>query len=203
MPLSAILVDDPTRHAPFDLARVLKRCGAVNLALVVEPEPGPTPEDAGTDGTALAAACAATYGAPVPLPRYQARYLSRTVISGSRFAAADSAAALARLVRPPFVLVVFSSAATLPLIEALHADERTRALLKLGITGWRLDPDYNLTQKLVSQGKLHYHEHGVSLERLLCRRLEVMQRAHAAQVGTPAGTPPPPPPAADAVNATA
>jgi hypothetical protein len=134
----------------------------------------------------------------VPLPPYRARYLSRTVISGSRFAAAQSADALARLVGPPFVLVVFLSVATLPLVEALHADERTRPLLKLGITGWRLDPDYNLTQKLVAQGKLHYHEHGVSLERLLCRRLDLMLRAHAAQVG-----PPPPPPAADAVSATA
>jgi len=197
--LPLVLVDDPTRPVPFDLVRTVKAC-PTRLAWIVEPVGAST--DAAAEGEALAAACAATAGSPVALPRYRAHVFGDRRRAPAEFAAAQTAETLAGLVPPPFVLVVFVSRATLPLVEAVHADSRTRALLRIGITGWKLGPEYNLAQKLVAQGKLEYHEHAMTLERTFCQRLGRMLEAHAARArvqeappAAPESASPPPAPA--------
>jgi hypothetical protein len=132
------------------------------------------------DGVELAAACAITAGHPVPHGSFRLlRLASKNAPPPALHPATAVVDALAAVVPPPFALVVFVSASTLPLVEALHADPRTRNSLRVGVTGWRLDPDYTLAQKLVDSRKLHYHEHGKTLERVLCQRLEKMVRAQA------------------------
>src|SRR6188474_2218927 len=104
--MSVVLVDDPAANRHFDLRRTLERRGAWRLAARVVP-------------------------ADMPVPAYRVGDPDAT-----RAPALALAAALDELVRrvpPPFAVVVFVSLATLPFVEALHLDPRSRPLLKIGV----------------------------------------------------------------------
>ena len=164
MKLPVILCDDPDANDVFDLRGILSRGGPCRLALVVEPE-----KEAGS----------ASAGAPEGAT--EARYrLTSAVANGvppRTFTLGEAPAALLELAGSPPILVTFVSRATAPLVEALAADERTARLLRVGVTGVRLDDNYNLAQKLLGERKLHYHEHSRALEKLLQPRLATMLRA--------------------------
>lgn len=156
-----VLVDDPIANDLFDLKGLLAGGTSGQLAAIA------TPLEAG--------------GAAGP-----ARY--RVVSpggSGEPIATRDGTPEEVIgffLERPglPFAVIGFVSSATLPLLEALHADPRTRDLFKLGITGPRFDTPYNLARKLIRDGKIHYHEHTLTLPVVLHKRFATMLRAHAA-----------------------
>jgi hypothetical protein len=182
---SLILVDDPVVGAPFDLRRVLGR-GRRRLAAVVEPLPGTDggpPADADA-AAAVAQAAARTAGAPVPDTRYRLAPAGRATALIDGLAATDVVAALLQHVPAPGGIVAVVSRATLPLLEALAAGERTRSLLRVGVTGSELDVPFNLARKLAADGKLHYHEHTPVLSRVLAKRLDAMLLAHAERERT-------------------
>jgi hypothetical protein len=156
-----VLVDDPGANDLFDLKGLLGGGASGYLAASVVPKSGADGPQAGLFTVAWAAD------------------------AGGRDDRRDGTATMvieALLDKPalPFAVVAFVSAATLPFLEALYADERTRGVFKLGVTGPRLDTPYNLARKLIRDGKIHYHEHTLTLPVVLHKRLATMQRAHAA-----------------------
>lgn len=177
---SLVLVDDPVENRFFDLARVLARRGAGTLAAIVLPAPLSDATTAFTvpDGDVIWKACATTAGAPVAMRQYRVGRPG-SVAAALPLPLAPAIEELLRVVPPPFAVVAFVSRATLPMLEGLHADARTQPLLKLGVTGAQLDAAFTLAEKLADDRKLHYHEHTLSLERVLGRRLESMIQAHA------------------------
>ena len=176
-----VLVNDPVVNRRFDLAAAVGRARRVRLALVVEPAPA---EAAGIhsapsgDGDALAAACAATFGAPVAPGRFFLHLPGRPSGSATGLFAAEAVAALVQQAGPAAVVVGVVSLQTLPLWEALHADPRTQGAPKIGITSPRLDLNWNLAQKLLADGKLQLHEHSSTLERTLGRRIDTLLAGH-------------------------
>jgi hypothetical protein len=171
-----VLCDDPRESGSFELESALAKRGPFRLIAVLEPEPAETsPIRTADDGISTVATTYA--GTTRPEARYRFRQAASKNGSGPRsFGASEAAATLSQLAAGPFVLVAFVSPATVPLVAALHADERTRAFLRCGVTLPRLDRDYNLAQTLVSEGKLHYHEHSQHLEKMLQKRLQTMLR---------------------------
>ncbi len=91
---------------------------------------------------------------------------------------AEAAHVLAPLSGEQPILVSFVSYATTPLIVALAHDDAFKDGLRVGITGVRLDTDYNLARKLIVDELLHYHEHTRALEKVLNNRLRLMLNAH-------------------------
>jgi hypothetical protein len=173
-----LLVDDPEANHVFDLRAVLERGRVGPLVAVARPGERLANDSA---PAAIVAASAVSAGAPVPMRAYVVENARTPFASEQRPVGAAVEALVAAAGTPPAALVVFVSVATLPLVEALHADPRTRTWLRLGITDVKLDPAYTLAQKLVFDRKLHYHEHTLSLERLLDKRLHSMWEAHAAR----------------------
>jgi len=181
--MSVVLVDDPAANRQFDLGCTLERRGAWRLGARVVPGEIAAADAMAEDVAAIAAASAITAGAPVPLRNYRIGDPGPTL--GPGLALGPALDELVRRVPPPFAVIVFVSLATLPFVEALHLDPRSRPLLKIGVTSPRLDPAFTLAQKLFADGKLQHHEHTPALERVLGRRLESMLAAHRA-----AGAPP-------------
>ncbi|MFQ5599286.1 MAG: hypothetical protein ACE5G2_01890, partial [Candidatus Krumholzibacteriia bacterium] len=99
-------------------------------------------------------------------------------IAAREFGAPEAGEVLVGLGKSALVVVAFVSYATFPLLVALADHEHAGAFLRVGITGVRMDTSYNLGQKLRIDGVIQYHEHTRALERVLCKRLELMLRAH-------------------------
>lgn len=172
-----VLVDDPIANDLFDLRGLLATGDSGHLAAIAMA----TPAAAGATSEAVEAG-ARTAGADIVSVRY--RVLSpgsKGVRENSELEGTPEEAVGFFLERPglPFAVIVFVSPATLPLVEALHTDERTRPLFKLGVTGPRFDNPYNLARKLIRDGKIHYHEHTLTLPVVLHKRFATMLRAHA------------------------
>jgi hypothetical protein len=201
-----VLVDDPLENDLFDLRRLLAGRGPCTLVGVATPIPGPTvAADTTPARAAIAAASAVTSGAPTPLPGYRLVAVRDKRAAERTFEVQDAVAVLADLAPGRAVVVAFVSPATLPVLEALHADPRTRPWLKLGVTGAHLDRNYNIARKLVYDGKLAYHEHSNALDGVLIQRLELMLRSYTAPAAAPAPEPEaaPKPPEAPAAAAAA
>jgi hypothetical protein len=176
-------VDDKQENRQFDLERSLTRHGWGRVrARVLPDELAANGSAADPADIAAAAASAISAGAPIALHLYRVELEAAPVAPPMRLGAALDE--LLQRVPVPFTVVVFVSWATLPFVEALHLEPRSRGLLKIGITGARLDPAYTVAQKLRADGKLHYHEHTQSLERVLGPRLESMVAAHREREGS-------------------
>lgn len=174
-----VLVQDPRELGFLDLERLLSGRGPGKLSAVVE-----------AAGEASGTLPSETAGAPIPVTRYRLRGAGKR--NGSTAEDLDAAAAVERIVAqvpPPFAVVALVSFATLPLLEALHADSRTRDFFKWGITGVQLDTNYNLARKLYFDGKIHYHEHTLSLHKVIRKRLVSMIEAHAERAVAPPAPP--------------
>jgi len=172
-----VLVDDPVANDVFDLQGLLAAGDSGHLAAIAVA----VPAAAGAASEALAAG-ALTAGADLAAVRYRVTWPGASgVRDGAEREGTPEEAVGFFLERPglPFAVIVFVSSATLPMVEALHAEERTRPLFKLGVTGPRLDTPYNLARKLVRDGKIHYHEHTLTLPVVLHKRFATMVRAHA------------------------
>ena len=165
---AVVLFDDPKESGPLDLESALAKRGPFRLVAVLEPEP-------------------AGDSAP-PGARYRFRRAAAKNGAGPpRFTASEVPAHLSQLGAGAFVVVAFVSPATVPLLVALHADPRTRPFLRCGVTLPRLDRDYNLAQTLISEGKLHYHEHSQHVEEMLPKRLKAMLRVQSARQAAAGG----------------
>jgi hypothetical protein len=178
-----VLVNDRIANRRYDLLAALRRARRARVVAVVEPasEPVAPPRPAGSaDGDGVAAAAAATFGAPVALGRFLVQRPGETGGGQAVYAEETVASLLQRAGSVP-VFVGVVSLATLPLWEALHADARTQAALKIGITSPRLDADWNLAQKLVADGKLQLHEHSATIERMLARHLDTLLAGHTSR----------------------
>ncbi len=172
-----VLVDDPIANDLFDLQGLLATGDSGHLAAIAIAVPAAT----GAISAAVAAG-ARTAGSDIVSVSYRVTSPgSKGVREESELEGTPEEAVEFFLQRPglPFAVIVFVSAATLPMVEALHTDERTRALFKLGVTGPRFDTPYNLARKLVRDGKIHYHEHTLTLPVVLHKRFATMLRAHA------------------------
>ena len=161
---AVVLFDDPRESGPLDLESALGKRGPFRLVAVLEPEAA---------------------GPPAPSPA-AARYCFRHAAAKNgaarpSFVASEAPAALLQLGAADFAVVAFVSPATVPLLVALHGDARTRPFLRCGVTLPRLDRDYNLAQTLISEGKLHYHEHSQHVEEMLPKRLKTMLRVQSAR----------------------
>lgn len=176
MKTPVVLIDDPQANDQFDLEGTLKRWGGGLLAVIV-PFPGTVPAtSASTAEGLLGKNDSETTRA---LKTANVRYRLTTKSRDSReFGATEGPGALLQLGADPLVVVGFVSAATFPLFMACATQDGTRDFLRVGITGVRMDGDYNLARKLVVEGGIAYHEHTRALEKVLCRRLELMLTAH-------------------------
>ena len=184
MTYAIVLVEDPCTKPRFDLAAAVGRSRHAKLAVVVEAVPGEPAADGtvpSSDGAALAAACATTFGAPVVLGRFRVRQPGREASGTPAVHAGDALSAVVQRAGPKLLVIGSVSLLTLPLWEALHADPRTRAALKIGITSPQLDLNWNLAQKLFVDGKLHLHEHSLALERMLGPRIDTVLARHASR----------------------
>ena len=151
-----VLVDDPIANDLFDLKGLLATGASGHLAAIAVPSQGGAGRYRIDSPGGSGAPIASREGTPEDAIGW---FLERPSL--------------------PFAVIAFVSSATLPLLEALHADPRTRDLFKLGITGPRLDTPYNLARKLVRDGKIHYHEHTLTLPVVLHKRFATMLRAYA------------------------
>ncbi len=178
---AAVLVDDPRANDEYDLQRALAPWGAGLLAVI---EPLPQEEVAG-DGAPSPAFGPSDSPTTRALKSARVRYRLRAKGNETRdFAVAEAPQVLLQLGGPALVVVCFVSAATFPLLMQLSQDETTRSMLRVGITGVRMDGDYNLARKLILDGAIAYHEHTRVLEKVLCRRLELMLAAHTERLRT-------------------
>jgi hypothetical protein len=171
-----VLIDDPRANEQFDLKRTLASWGG-GLLGVIEPLPGGAPGETAVAAEGLLGKNDSE--TTRSLKTAQVRYRLSTKDSSSReFEAAAGPQVLRQLGTQPFLLVGYVSAATFPLFMACATQEGTRDFLRVGITGVRMDGDYNLARKLIVDGGIAYHEHTRTLEKVLCRRLELMLTAH-------------------------
>lgn len=173
----AVLVDDPIANSHYDLRRTLRgwRFGLAAVVTPVHVQGNGTPSDS-VDETFVGKNDSETTRA---LKNAPFRYHVEGKGSGRReFLGAEAADVLGPLAGDAPILVSFISYATTPLVVALaHADAFKNAL-RVGITGVRLDTNYNLARKLIVDELIHYHEHTRALEKVLCNRLALMLQAH-------------------------
>lgn len=172
----AILVDDPVVNGHFDLRRTLRGWRA-GLAAVITPLADT--EDAQPATSATPYAGKNDSESTLTLKHRVVRYRVEGKQTGEReFSAAECAAVLQPLASEAPILVSFVSYATAPLIVALAHTEAFATILRVGVSGVRLDTQYNLARKLIVDGLIHYHEHTLVLEKVLCHRLRLMLEAH-------------------------
>ena len=174
----AVLVDDPRANDEYDLPRALADWSG-GVAAVIEPLRFEAAGDAAS-GAALGPSDSETTRG---LKTARVRYRLRPKGGDEReFGVEEGPQVLQQLGQPALLLVCFVSAATFPLIMRLAQHEATRSMLRVGITGVRMDGDYNLARKLIVDGGIAYHEHTRVLDKVLCHRLELMQRAHVERL---------------------
>ena len=179
-----VLLEDLGARHGFDLAAAVRTSRRGRLAVVVEAEAGeagPATALPGGDGAALAAASAASFGAPVAPARFRVRLRGREASGTPAVHAAEALEAMVQKAGPALVVVGFVSGRTLPLWEALHGDPRTQTAPKIGVTTPHLDANWSLAQKLLADGKLSVHEHSMTLERILGRRIDLLLSRHASR----------------------
>jgi hypothetical protein len=170
-----VLIDDPQANDQFDLRGTLARWGGGLLA-VIEPLPGAAAGEAEPAENLLGKNDSETTRS-LKTARVQYR-LTKKGSPDRTFEVAEGPPALLQLGAKPLLLVGFVSAATFPLFMACATQDGTRDFLRVGVTGVRMDGDYNLARKLIVDGGIAYHEHTRALEKVLCRRLELMLTAH-------------------------
>jgi hypothetical protein len=171
----AVLVDDPRANDEYDLQRALASWSGGLLAMI---EPAGTA--AGEDGAAAPAFGPSDSPTTRALKAARVRYRLR--VRGKEAGEFDVGAGPATLQgfgQPAPVVVCFVTPATFPLMLQLAHHEPTRSMLRVGVTGVRMDGNYNLARKLIVDGGIAYHEHTRVLEKVLCARLELMLAAHA------------------------
>ena len=178
-----VLIDDPLENHHYDLQRTLRKWSG-SLAAVVTPM---------AETTATAAATAAGDGVAEFVGKNDSES-TRTLknapfryqIQGKQssapvFLAGEAAGILGSIASDALILVSFVSYATTPLIVALAHADAFKGALRVGVTGVRLDTNYNLARKLIVDGLIHYHEHTRVLEHVLGKRLALMLDAHQAR----------------------
>lgn len=184
MKIPALLVDDPRANDVYDLRRTLAgwRHG---LAGVIAPV-GQGPAGAAGDGKAAETTPAGKGDSDTTrlLKKAPVRYRLEAAPGTAREFDVAQAPEVVCGLGSPLVVVGFVSPATFPLLAALGDHEATRKWLRIGITGVRMDGSYNLARKLFVDGSIAYHEHSRTLERVLCRRLDLMLAAHTERQHT-------------------
>lgn len=171
-----VLIDDPVENSHYDLQRTLGKWTG-DLVAVITPVAEADTAPAG-DGAADfvgkndSEATRALKNAPV---RYR---IAGKKTDERAFLAGEAAGILAPFAGDALILVSFVSYATTPLIVALAHADAFKGALQVGVTGVRLDTNYNLARKLIVDGLIHYHEHTRALERVLGNRLNLMMTAH-------------------------
>ena len=184
MKTPVVLIDDPQANDQFDLKGTLAHWGGGLLA-VIEPLEGGAAGEAVPDEALLGKNDSETTRV---LKTARVRYQLTTKDKGVRpFEVAEGPQTLLQLGAKPLLLVGFVSAATFPLFMACATREETRDFLRVGVTGVRMDGDYNLARKLMVDGGIAYHEHTRALEKVLCRRLELMLTAHHERLRSAGG----------------
>ncbi len=171
-----ILIDDPRTNTTFDLQRPLRGWRG-GLAAVVTPVGEPSAEGA-ESAQAPYAGKNDSHSTRV-LKHADVRYTLVGKRSGEReFRVAECAEVFAPWASEEPILVGFVSYATTPLLVALAHADAFRDALRVGVSGVRLDTQYNLARKLIVDGLIHYHEHTLALEKVLNSRLALMLQAH-------------------------
>lgn len=172
----ALLIDDPAENHHYDLHGTLRRWRG-GLAAVVTPVP-----EAGaraSDHAAVEYTGKNDSESTRILKNAARRYQVNGRGTGEReFGAAEAADVLRPLVGDGLVVVAFTSYATAPLIVALAHADGFRDSLRVGVSGVRMDTNYNLARKFMVDDLIHYHEHTRALDKLLRNRLVLMLRAH-------------------------
>ena len=184
MKTPVVLIDDPQANDQFDLQGTLAHWGGGLLA-VIEPLPGTAAGEAEPPESLLGKNDSETTRS---LKTARVRY--RLTKKGSQertIEVAEAPSVLLQLGAKPLLLVGYVSASTFPLFMACATQEGTRDFLRVGVTGVRMDGDYNLARKLIVDGGIAYHEHTRALERVLCRRLELMLTAHDERLRSAGG----------------
>jgi hypothetical protein len=189
----AVLIDDPEANDQYDLRRVLSGWRHGLLAVVSPAEPS---EAAAPEAAAGPAAPERPDAASKDAASKSDSLTTRTLKGATRhfrlegksipprtFAAAEGPEVLRGLGAAPLLFVCFISYATCPLVVALAHHEWSRGMLRVGVTGVRMDTGYNVARKLIVDGEIAYHEHTRALEKLLCPRLELMLQAHEERAG--------------------
>ena len=181
----AVLLDDPDANAHYDLRGTLAGWGP-GLIAVVEPLAAAAVADAApaSGGAAAAPAGKSDSDTTRALKSARVRYRMEAKATAAReFEVAEGPVVL-RALASPLLIVAFVSPRTFPLLVALGQHPASRAWLRVGITGVAMDQPYNLARKLIMEGAIAYHEHTRTLEKVLCRRLQLMVASHAERQHT-------------------
>jgi len=180
----AILIDDPDANEHYDLRGTLAGW-APGLIAVVEPLAAASGADAGPESGAPAAPAGKSDSDTTrALKSARVRYRMEAKATAAReFDVAEGPVVL-RALASPLLIVAFVSPRTFPLLVALGQHQASRAWLRVGITGVAMDHPYNLARKLIMEGAIAYHEHTRTLEKVLCRRLQLMVASHAERQHT-------------------
>ncbi len=188
MKTPVVLLDDPTANDEYDLEAILGGWSH-GIAGIITPLDAAMPGDGGSapasdatavgsaEGEGLAAAGRSDSETTLTLKRARIRYRMRGK-GVPRDLEVATGPPLVRALGPSLLVVGFVSAATFPLLVALAQHADTRDVLRVGITGVRLDHSYNLARKLILDGVITYHEHTRTLAKVLCARLELMRVEH-------------------------
>ena len=183
-----VLLDDPAANDEYDLEAILRKwphgiAGIItplDAAMQVDDGWAPTTDATAVgsaEGEGMVAAGRSDSETTLTLKRARIRYRLRGKGAARELDVATSPP-IVRALGASLLVVGFVSAATFPLLVALGQHADTRDLLRVGITGVRLDHSYNLARKLIVDGVISYHEHTRTMAKVLCARLELMRVEH-------------------------
>ena len=182
----AVLIDDPDANEHYDLRGTLAGW-AHGLVAVVEPlaAGAAAAPEAGGPAAPAPAAGKSDSDTTRALKSARVRYRLEAKATAAREFDVAEGPVLLRALASPLVIVAFVSSRTFPLLVALGQHEASRGWLRVGITGVAMDHPYNLARKLIMEGAIAYHEHTRILEKVLCRRLQLMLASHAERQHAP------------------